>query len=179
MVDKILQFLLNFLEAILPIFYVFSYEGAVFYRGGKFVKTITPGWYLKIPFFDSFHKDIVTTDTMRIEDVTITTLDGKTVTLGGEFDLTISDIKKAVNDTHEWRSNLQDISRGIISDSLEDINWDDIRKKTTKNAIEKRIQKRGLEMGITINNFSFTDKSISRAFKLYGTIDKNNSLPSI
>lgn len=109
---------------------------------------------------------------MKIEDVNITTLDGKTATIGGEFDLIVSDIKKALNDTHEWKSNLQDISRGIISNELEDLNWDEIRKKTTKNAIERKIKTRALEMGITISNFSFTDKVLSRAIRLFGVENK-------
>jgi len=176
MVDKILNFLLNFLELALPFVVILQYEEAVLYRCGKFRKTLKGGFYLKIPFLDSFHKDIVTVDTMKIEDVTITTLDSKTATIGAEFDVVISDIVKALNDTHEWKSNLQDISRGILSNELEDINWDEIRKKTTKNAIEKKIYKRGLEMGVTISNFNFTDKSISRAFKLFGAADKTPSI---
>lgn len=171
-VDKILNLLFEFIELIFPFVIVLQYEEAVLYRAGKYNKVLKPGFHLKIPFLDSYHKDIVTVDTMKIEDVTITTLDNKTATIGAEFDVSITDIVKAVNDTHEWKSNLQDISRGILSNELEDINWDEIRKKTTKNSIEKKIHKRGLEMGVTISNFNFTDKAISRAFKLFGTIDK-------
>ena len=172
MFDKIIEFLLNLVEQILPCYIIHAYEEAVLYRFGKVLKKIDPGFHWKIPFLDSYHKDTVTTDTMKIDDVNITTLDGKTVTIGAEYDTTISDIIKAINDTNSWRSNLQDISRGILSNELEDINWDDIRKKTTKNAIEKKIQKRGSEMGITISNFNFTDKVLSRSIKLFGVFDK-------
>lgn len=170
MFDKLIEFILNTIEQVLPCYILHDYEGGVLYRYGKIKKTVFGGFHWKIPFFDSVIKETITTDTMRIQDVNITTLDGSTATIGGEFDLVISDIKKALNDTHEWKGNLQDISRGIISDELEDLNWSDIRKKTTKNAIERRIKARALEMGITISNFSFTDKVISRAFKLFGNI---------
>jgi len=175
MLDKILEFLLNLIEQILPCYVIHAYEEAVFYRFGKVYSTKGPGLHWKIPFLDSYSKDTVTTDTMRIQDVNITTLDGKTATIGGEFDLVISDITKAINDTHDWRSNLQDISRGVLSDSLEDINWEDIRKKTTKNSIEKKIAKRALDMGITTTNFSFTDKVLSRSIKLFGVEEKIKS----
>lgn len=172
MFDKIIEFLLNLIDQTLPCYILLDYEAAVFYRLGKVKKITYKGFHWKIPFLDNYVKTIVTTDTMKIEDVNITTLDGKTATIGGEFDLIISDIKKALNDTHEWKSNLQDISRGIISNELEDLNWDEIRKKTTKNAIERKIKTRALEMGITISNFSFTDKVLSRAIRLFGVENK-------
>jgi len=172
MFDKIIEFLLNLIDQTLPCYILHDYEEALFYRYGKIKSVSKSGFHWKIPFLDSYIKTIVTTDTMRIEDVNITTLDGKTATIGGEFDLVVSDVKKALNDTHEWKSNLQDISRGIISNELEDLNWDEIRKKTTKNAIERKIKTRALEMGITISNFSFTDKVLSRAIRLFGVADK-------
>lgn len=146
---------------------IYQYQEAVLYRGGKFRRIIKPGFHWKIPIIDNYHTDTVTMNTMKIDEVNITTLDSKTVIIGCEFDLIISDIYKALNDTHDWHSNLRDISRGILSDTLEDLNWDDIRKKTTKNSIAKKIEKRALEMGITTSNFNFTDKAISRAYKLF------------
>lgn len=167
MFDKLIEFLLNIIEQVLPFFIIHEYEMGVMYDAGKFHKIVGPGFHWKYPFIDSFQKDNVVQDTMWIKEVNITTLDGKTVTVGCEFDLEITDIYKAINDTNNWRDNMHDIARGILSDTLEDIHWDEIRKKTTKNRIANRIHQRALEMGITTSNFNFTDKAISRAYKLF------------
>lgn len=167
MVDKFIEFLLNFFEQLMPGYIIHQYEKGILYRLGKIKKLIGPGFHWKIPIFDSIVKDNVATDTMRIKEVNVTTLDGKTATVGCEFDTIIVDIAKALNDTNEWKSNLNDISQGILSDTLEDLNWDDIRKKTTKNAISKKIESRALEMGVKVSNFNFTDKAISRVIKLF------------
>lgn len=167
MFDKLIEFLINIIDRILPFYVIHQYQEAVLYRGGRLIGPVKPGLHWKIPLLDTYSEDIVTIDTMRIEEVNVTTLDGKTVTVGCEFDVWIIDIVKAMNDTHDWRSNLKDIARGILSDQLEDKNWEDIKKKTTKNAIERKINERAAEIGSAIGNFNFTDKLITRAFKLF------------
>ena len=106
-------------------------------------------------------------DTLNIPEVNITTLDDVTISIGCEFDLRIVDIVKALVETNDWRTNLVDIAKGIVSGYIEDTGWEEIKKKTTKNAIERKIQKRAEEMGIEISNFNFTDKAKSRLFKLF------------
>ena len=116
----IVQFLLSLIDRTLPCYILLDYEGAVFYRLGKVKKITHKGFHWKIPFLDSYVKTIVTTDTMRIEDVNITTLDGKTATIGGEFDLIVSDIKKALNDGMSKASICRtfEVKRSTLIDSL-------------------------------------------------------------
>lgn len=167
MLDKLIDILLQIWDSFKPVIFVLEYKQGALFRAGKFKKILYPGWHLRIPFVDDYHTENVMFDTMCIKEVSVTTLDGKTISVGGEFDLNIVNYYKASVLTNDWRTNIVDIVRGIISDELEGRNWDDIRKKTTKNAIEKEIHKRGAEMGIEISNFNFTDKSISRVFKLF------------
>lgn len=164
---ELLDWLISVWDYVKPIVFINQYNEGVVMRAGKYIKNWYPGWHFRIPFVDDYHQDNVMLDTMDIKEVSITTLDGKTSTEGCEFDLRIIDIKKALIDTNDWRSNLHAVGRGVLSSELEDRNWDDIRKKPTKNAIEKEINKRAKEMGIEISNFNFTDKSISRTFKIF------------
>jgi regulator of protease activity HflC (stomatin/prohibitin superfamily) len=167
MLDRLIDLIVSLWDNCKPILFIIAYKKGVMFRGGKYLKSLEPGWYFRIPFVDDYHDEFVMFDTMCTEVVNITTADGKTVSIAGEFDLVITDIYKALVLTNDWRTNLMDITRGIISDCLEERNWEEICKKTTKNAIEKHIQKRAEEMGVSISNFNFTDKSISRTYKLF------------
>jgi regulator of protease activity HflC (stomatin/prohibitin superfamily) len=169
MLDKLIDLLISIFNDFKPIIFVLQYKKGVMFRAGKYVKSLEPGWYWRIPFVDDYHLEYTMFDTMLIKEVNVTTMDGKSISVAAEFDLEVVNIYKASVLTNDWRSNLLDITRGILSDELEDRDWDEIRKKTTKNAIEKRIQKRAEEMGISVRNFNFTDKLISRAFKLFNT----------
>jgi len=148
------------------ILFVLQYEEGVLYRRGKLIKSLSPGAHLKIPFIDTYHLENVKADTMNIIPVTVTTLDNKTIMIGCEFDFYIGDIIQAVVETNDWRSNLHDICMGVLSDHLEDCYWEDIKKKTVKNQIFKRIEKRALEMGVVVSNFNFTEKAITRALSI-------------
>lgn len=174
MFDKLIDLFISIFNDLKPIIFIFEYKEGILLRAGRFKKILKPGWHFRIPFVDDYYTENVKTDTMRIGEVNITTLDGKTATIGCEFDLRITDIEKAMVDTNDWRSNLHDMCSGILSDHLEDLNWEDIKKKTTKNAIARRIEKRAEEMGITTSNFNFTDKVISKAYKIFSD-NKNNT----
>ncbi len=170
MFDKLIDLFVSLWTHFQPILFINQYDEGVMLRGGKYLKNLKSGRvYFRIPFVDDFHTDTVTTDTMRTEDISITTLDGKNLTIGIEFDLRIVDIYKALILTHSWKSNLKDIATGVLSDTLEDYNWDDLRKKTTKNAVEKKLQKRAEEIGIEVANLNFTNKVLSTAYKLFST----------
>lgn len=167
MLDRLIDFLKEVWNHFKPVIFVYPYENAVIFRAGKYLKSLETGWYFRIPFVDDCFTDNIALDTINIKEVNVTTLDGKTVTIACEFDIKIVDIYKALVTTNDWRSNLSDICRGIISDYVEEYSWDDLRKKTTKNAIEKKIQKRSEELGIDISNFNFTDKSVGRTLTLF------------
>lgn len=169
MLDRLIDLIVALWIHFQPIVFVMQYDEAVVMRGGKYLKNWKPGWHLRIPFVDDFHTDTVMFDTMTIKEVNITTIDGKTASIGGEYDIKIVDIYKALITTHSWRSNMVDVTQGILSDTLEDYSWEDLRKKTTKNAVEKKIQKRAEEMGLEVSNFNFTNKALSRVYKLFNT----------
>ncbi len=168
MLDSLIAWIREVWDHFKPIVFIYTYEAGVVFRAGKFLKVLeSNNWYLRIPFIDDLFTDNIALDTMAIKEVNVTTLDGKTTTIGCEFDLRIDDIYKALVTTHDWRSNLVDICRGVISDYIEEKNWDELRKKTTKNAIEAKIQKRAEDLGIAISNFNFTDKMVGRTLTLF------------
>lgn len=163
---SIIAWLQSIWDHFKPILFILEYEEAVLYRAGNLKRVLKPGWHFKLPFIDDYHVENVKGDTMNVQPVTVTTLDGKTITIGCEFDFFIQDIVKATVMTNDWRTNLPDICKGILSDNLEECNWEDIRKKIIKTRIFKRIEERALDMGVVISNFNFTDKMITRALAL-------------
>lgn len=173
MFDRLINLIIELWNDFKPIIFVLEYKEGILMRKGRLLKIMKPGAHFKIPFLDDYHLENVKTDTMKIAEVNITTLDGHTAIVGCQFELRVVDMIKATIETNDWRTNLQDICQGILSDLLEEKNWEDIKKKTTKNAISKRIEARAEEMGITTSNFNFTDKVLTKAMRLYGVGNKN------
>ena len=63
MFDKLVDVLLEWIKEIVPIVIVPAYEDGIILRFGKYYKTMSPGVYFKIPFFDeilTFHTVMTT-----------------------------------------------------------------------------------------------------------------------
>lgn len=166
MFAEIIQWIKDVWNDMKPIIFVNQYENGVLLRAGKYKKTMAPGWWLRIPFVDNYHIENVMPDTIDILPVHITTLDDKTITIGCEIEIKVDDMRMAVIETNDWRTNIKDITRGVLSEHLEDCNWADIKKKVVKNQIMKKLEKRFAEMGITLLYFNYTDKVITKAITL-------------
>lgn len=166
MFAEVIQFIKDGWNDLKPVLFINQYENGVLLRAGKYNKVLLPGWWWKIPFVDSYHTENIMADTMDIPSVHITTLDNKTVSIGCEVEFKISDIHLAVIECNDWRTNVKDIVRGIISEHLEDCAWEDIKKKVVKNQISKKIEKRFSEMGVTLLYFNYTDKVLTKAITL-------------
>jgi regulator of protease activity HflC (stomatin/prohibitin superfamily) len=164
---KIIEFLSQFFEYIKPWVVIEQFEMGVLLRKGKYKSTLSPGWYLKWPFLDYTYSTIVSTDTIEIANVNITSLDGQTISTGFVVEYTIRDVKKFLIDTNDAKSNMKDLAKGVVSNHLEDVNWEDIRKKTTINAIKRKLSAKYEELGVSVKDVLFTDKCRSRAFKLF------------
>ena len=171
MFDKLWEIIAQAWTHLSPFMVVHQYELGVRTTLGKLSSgTLNPGLHLKIPIVDKIYTAIVTMDTLDIQPINITTSDNITITVGAVLEFEIVDIIKYIIDTNEARSNTHDITRGLIADYLVDCTYDECKKRTTNNAITKRVSKKCEEMGIKVNTLTFTDMAVTRAFKLYGNI---------
>jgi regulator of protease activity HflC (stomatin/prohibitin superfamily) len=146
------------------------YQEAVVLRAGRYHRTLGPGYHPKWPVYEYSFDVNVKSDTMEIEAVSITTLDGKSITIGIMIEYQIVDTMLFLVETNEAYTNMKEIARGEISDYLEDINWADIKKKVTKNAVTRLISKKYVEMGVELKDLKFTDKCENKVFKHFGNL---------
>ena len=94
MFDKLLDFILEIWDSLLPIFIVNDYQQAVVLRMGKFKSVKESGWHYKIPVMDvPIVQDVVTT-TIGSPAQSLVTLDRKEVTVESIIKYSIEDVKK-------------------------------------------------------------------------------------
>ena len=164
--DKILEFLAQFFDYLKPWVLVNTFERVVILRNGKFIKGLEPGLYFKIPFIDNYFSCNIMADTKEYGPLAITTADGKTITLGVVIEFEIADYIKFILENNDSITNLRDLTIAECSDLLEDINWVDIKKKTTKNALKRAVGEKVKTLGVTILDLKFTTKCESKVFRI-------------
>lgn len=164
MFDKLIALIQQFINELNPIFIIDEWEEAVVLRFGKFSRTVEPGVYLKIPFFDAVWKYTVITQSIDIPPQSITTADNKNVIVKGIIRFTISDIKTFLLTITQPQDVLTDTTGGMIREIIEDTEWTniiDIDKKLTSE-VGKFVKK----WGIKVEKVTLTDLQVANSIRI-------------
>ena len=165
--EKLIDLIIKFFGELKPIVFIMQYEEAVVFRGGEFLKVMKPGWHLRVPFVDEIQADNVKNATICIREVNVTTADSKTISIAAKFNCEIADIHKAKVLINDWKANIVDTGRGIMSRELIKYTWNEICNSDVDCKIGQLIEEKAELMGIRIWDFNFIDKLIIRGFKLF------------
>lgn len=97
---------------------IMPWEEGVFVRGGKRTRIIKAGIHFRIPFYDQVY---VQTTRMRVVQgplQTVTTMDGKTITIVMNMGYTIQDISRLYNTLYHADQTLCNMMMGIVADEV-------------------------------------------------------------
>jgi len=162
--DKLISLIQQFIHELLPIFIIDEWEEAIILRNGKYIKTVKPGLYFKIPFFDSVWKHTVITQSIDIPPQSITTADGENVVVKGIIRFSIIDIKTFLTTITKPQDVLTDTTGGMIREIIEDTRWVniiDIDKRLTSE-VGKFVKK----WGIKVEKVTLTDLQIANSIRI-------------
>lgn len=164
MFDKLITLIQQFIHELWPIFIIDQWEEAVILRFGKFYRTVKPGVYLKVPFFDSVWKHTIITQSIDIPPQSVTTADNKNVIVKGIIRFNITDIKSFLTTITKPEDVLTDTTGGMIRDIIEDTAWIDVvdidKRLTTE--VGKFVKK----WGIKVEKVTLTDLQIANSIRI-------------
>lgn len=164
MFDKLIILIQQFGHALFPIFIVDLWEEGIILRAGKFLKTIKPGIYLKIPFIDTIWKYNVITQSIDIPPQSVTTVDGYNVVVKGIIRFTIWDIKLFLTTITEPKDVLTDTTGGMIRDIIEDTMWKEI--VDIDKILTLKVGKFVKKWGIKVDKVTLTDLQIANSIRI-------------
>jgi hypothetical protein len=103
---------------------VMPWEEAVFVRGGKSMRVIRAGIYLRIPFYDQVYLQTTRLRVMTSPPQTVTTKDGKTITVVMALGYSIVDIKKLYSTLFQPESTLCNILQSSVAEAVREANYE-------------------------------------------------------
>lgn len=157
MFDKLIDFLIGFIDKALPIVIVNEYDGGVLLRGGKFVKVLTGGaWYFKIPFWDEPITTTVVTTTMALPEQSLTTKDGKQVVVSCIVKYSVGDVKILLLETFDANDAISDTTQGIIKQVITESNYKEITNDIDKE-ITTKARREAKRWGVDIDKVTLTN----------------------
>lgn len=167
MFDKLIDLIIEWIADIIPCIIIPEYKAGVVLRFGKYKKTIEGGFHWKIPFFDNIIQDFICTTTLGLHPQSVTTKDGKSIVVRGIIKYKISDIHNYTILVYDSKDAMSDTTMGIIKETINERDWEDVQKGKIDNLISKRVIKAMEEYGIEVEKLTLTDMAEMKSIRLF------------
>jgi regulator of protease activity HflC (stomatin/prohibitin superfamily) len=168
MFDKLIEFVLNVKDEMIPVKIINEWEGGIHMRAGKFLKVVEPGIRFKIPFIDHIWTAYTVAQTVDLLPQTLTTKDNKNIVLKCIIRYKVNDPKKYLMTVNSAKDVLVDTVQGIIREIIEDYTWgSDVELNdliTEKSEVAVEI------WGIKVESVTLVDFGIIRTYRLMSDV---------
>ena len=153
----------SFVQIVAP------WNGGIQVRMGNFVRVVHGGWWLKWPCsIDQIYLINVRPKALELDEQALQTLDNMDVVVKGVCIWSIFDVKKAFLDVDDVEDTLDDIALGIITEVVENQDWDYLRSEECRKEIKRAIQRQARKWGVSISSFKWQSIVMARTFKFFG-----------
>lgn len=176
MFDRIIDFLLQIWNELLPFCIVNQYQMGVRLRFGKFRNVVQPGFNWKLPLADLIIVEPVVETTLTLPTQSLTTADDKQVVVKGMIKYRIDRVDNYVLNVYDAKDALQDISCGVIKSIITEKTWEYIRTNDLDNDIAKKVRSRLRNYGIDIIQTTLVDLSNTKSLRLFNEQVSHNNI---
>lgn len=158
---------------------VMPWESGLRVRLGRWVKVLGPGVHLKLPMVDTAFKQSVRMRVSTLPVQTLTTRDGKTVTLSAAVGYSVRDILRLYNGLHHAEDTIGNLVLSAIGEFVHQHRAEDCSPATVQRAVAGTIE---LERyGLADVHVYITDFAFVRTFRLisdsrWGTLGTSSGL---
>lgn len=169
MFDRIFDFISAAWQWFIPWVIIDIYEEGVILRLGKFHRVIKPGIRFMLPCgIDVCKFDTVVRQTSYLEVQSLTSKDGKPVTLTAILIYTIKDIAKFLLEIDDGETDVQNMCYGVITECVENTNWNDIRTKNFNDDVKHKCRRLcDTYCGVKLLDVRWSDKATARTLRLW------------
>lgn len=167
MFDRLIDFLLEFIERFYFFAIVHQYQEGCHLRCGKLLRNVEGGFWFICPIVDEVIRDNVVPRTVNLQAQSLTTRDGVSVVVGGVVTAYIYSIKKALLEVEGVDDALRDSCLGVISTMVGKATWDELHADDFTEGLTKGCHEQATQYGIRVKRVQLSDIARVRAFRLH------------
>jgi regulator of protease activity HflC (stomatin/prohibitin superfamily) len=166
--DRLVDFVIQFASLFRFWVVLDPYEQGVLVRLGKFIRVVEPGLTWKWPMnIDFVHVQSVVPTTHSLGNESITTKDGKGVGFHAIVTYQIRDIKKVMLEISDTDHAVRDACTGEIGRVLRDHAWHDIiGSEEILEKLTAACRKRGFRYGIEVMSVQLAGLALVKSIRL-------------
>lgn len=168
MFDKLIDILLQFIQAFQFLAIVDQYERGIVLRLGKFHRRIGPGIHWVIPgYIEEVLTHEIVLSVRNLGAQTLQTLDNKKIVIGSMVTYTVSDVKKVLLRVEEAETVLENLMYGAITELVLANKFEDIKDAGFFIAsLLERVTYEAKKLGLKIKQIALTDLAEVRTLRL-------------
>lgn len=166
MFDKLVELLHEWIREIVPIVIVPAYEEGVQSRTGKFLRTLSPGIYFKIPFLDEIITQHTVTTTLSLSSQSLYTIDKQNVVVKGVVKYKIVDVKTFLLGVYDAKDAISDMTQSIIKHVIMSKTLDECIDPDIDSVLTKKARVEIRKWGVDVQQVTLTDLAPIRTYRL-------------
>jgi regulator of protease activity HflC (stomatin/prohibitin superfamily) len=167
MFDKLIEFLLNIIEDIMPVFFVKQYNNGILLRMGKFVRVVKPGVVFKIPFLDKVEITTIVTTTLSVPTQSVITKDKKQLVVKSVVKYKIADVELFMLNVYDSTDAISDITQAIIKEQISLRTFEECTDNDFDNTVTKKLRVEMKKWGIEVDRVTLTDIGQIKSLRLF------------
>ena len=143
---------------------VAPWEQGVRVRCGKRVKLLVPGMHLKLPVIDAVFVQPIRARAQHVRSQTVTTRDGKAVSLAGALQFQVADLLKLYQTLHSAFDTIEQLCQGVVSKYIYSTTLAELKQED----LEKRVldEVNLAQYGIDVLGFAITSFAVVKTYRL-------------
>lgn len=166
MFDKLVELIVQWIDQLLPVVIIPSYEEGVHLSFGKFKRVLTPGIHLKIPFADEILRQHVVVTTLSLPAQSLYTLDKQNFVVKGVVKYKIADVKTFLLEVYDATDALSDMTLSIIKNIVISLPAEKCIDPELDNILTKKARVEAKKWGVEIQQVTLTDVAPIRSYRL-------------
>lgn len=163
---RAVDLLTGWTAALLPWTILGDDEIGLVRRLGKYSRDLRPGVNLKIPIIEETISDSMALESVMLQEQTLTTADGDTVTVRGSLSYRVTDAKAYLLECGEVDGLLSDIVCCVIAEQVPDLATVDILGGDVSAVLFEPMRQRALKWGVEIVDVGLVERTRTRAYRL-------------
>lgn len=158
-------------------FTVMPWEQAVFVRGGNKTKVLKGGIYFKIPFYDRVYVQPIRLRMIDLSVQTVSTKDGKTITIKSVVGYSIKDISKMYNSLSHPDMTLSGLVMGGIAEHIKNTDSKDVSPLSVETYILEKLSQMDYGLGdLSVKITSWADVKTFRLIQDSSWINEGTNM---
>lgn len=168
MFDRLVDFLIQFLDLFRFFVVIPSYGDGVVLRFGKFHRLTHPGFHFIWPFkIEEVLSTNVVTETMPVGPQSLTTKDGVSIVISTVVTFRKTDVKTFLLEIEGAGQVIEDATYGIVAQFVMGHSWDELREgMDMANELTKAVRRQAKKYGVDIITVQISDFTRSRSYRL-------------